>query len=73
MFDFRHLLDPLHDSEPPAPFVEAHHKALPQYARIGFVAALQVVKLWRIRVYKVGHCPPYALNSEQLSVPPHHS
>jgi hypothetical protein len=37
------------------------------------VAALQVVKLWRIRVYKLGHCVPLAVNSEQLSVPPHHS
>ncbi len=73
MFDSQHVLGLMLNSEQVAALVNVHHKALPQYARIGLVAALQVVKLWRIRVYKLGHCVPLAVNSEQLSVPPHHS
>jgi hypothetical protein len=32
-----------------------------------------VGKLCRFRASDLGHCPPLAVNSEQLSVPPHHS
>jgi hypothetical protein len=37
------------------------------------VVGLQAGKLCRFRASDLEHCLPYAVNSEQLSVPPHHS
>jgi hypothetical protein len=73
MFDFRHVLGPLLDSEQAVALVKVHPKALPRYALTGPVAGLHVGKLCRFRASDLGHCLPYAVNSEQLSVPPHHS
>jgi len=73
MFDSRHLLEPLLDSEQAKALVKVPRKALPRYARNGLVAGLQAGKLWRFRAFDLGDCPPYAVNSEQLSMPPHHS
>ena len=73
MFDSRHVLEPLLDSEQAAALVKVHRKALPQYVCTGLDAGLRVGKLWRFRAFDLGHCLPHAVNSEQLSVPPHHS
>ena len=73
MFDSRQVLEPLLDSEHAAALVEVPRKAFPQYARNGFVAGLHTGNLWRFLTFGLGDCPPYAVNSEQLSVPPHHS
>lgn len=73
MFDSRHVLEHLIDSEQAAALVQVHRKALPQYARNGLVAGLHVGKLRRFRTSDLGHCLPHAVDSEQLSVPPHHS
>ncbi len=73
MFDFRHVLEPLLASEHAEALVKVHHKALPQYGRTGLDAGLRVGKMWRFRAFDLGDCPPHAVNSEQLSVPPHHS
>ena len=73
MFDSRQVLEPLLDSEHAAALVEVPRKAFPQYARNGFVAGLHTGNLWRFWTSDLGHCPPHAVNSEQLSVPPHHS
>jgi hypothetical protein len=48
-------------------------KAFPQYARNSLVAGLQTGKLWRFLAFDLGDFLPHAVNSEQLSVPPHHS
>jgi hypothetical protein len=70
MFDSRHVLL---DSEQAAALAKMHFKALPQYARNDLVAGLRIGKLWLFWTSDLGHCPPHAVNSEQLSVPPHHS
>ncbi len=72
MFDSRHVLEPLLDSEQAAALVKVHPKALPRYARTGLVASLHVGKLWRFRVSDLGHGLLLAVNLEQLSVPSHH-
>jgi hypothetical protein len=73
MFDSRHVLGPLLDSEQAAALVKVLPKSRPRYARTGLVASLRVGKQWHFRAFDLGHCPPHAVNSEQLSVPPHHS
>ncbi len=73
MFDSRHLLEHLLESERAATLVKVHPKALLRYARTGLVASLRGGKQWNFQALYLGHCPPYAVNSEQLSVPPHHS
>jgi hypothetical protein len=73
MFDPRHVLEPSYYSDQTAALVKAHRKALPQCARNGRAAGLLVSKLCRFRASDLGHCLPHAVNSEQLSVPPHHS
>jgi hypothetical protein len=73
MFDFHHVLGPVLNSGRAAALVKVHPKALPRYARTGLVASLRVGKQWNFRALDLGHCPLYAVNSEQLSVPPHHS
>ena len=72
MFDSRHVLEPLLDSEQAAAFVKVRPKALPRYACTGLVASLRVGKQWNFRVSDLGHCSLLAVNSEQLSVPSHH-
>lgn len=72
MFDSCHLLEPLLDSEQAAAFVKMHPNALPHHAHTGLVVGLRVGKLWRFRDSVLGHCLPFAINSEQLSVPSHH-
>jgi hypothetical protein len=72
MFDSRHVLDPLLDSEQAATIVKVHRKASPRYVRTGLAAGLRVGKLCRFRATDLSHCPPHAVNSEQLSVPSHH-
>jgi hypothetical protein len=49
MFDSRHVLEHLLDSEQVATLVNVHPKALQRYARNGLAAGLQVGKLWRFR------------------------
>jgi hypothetical protein len=73
MFDFHHVLEPLLDSEQAEALANEPRKALPQYARNGFVADLHTGNPWRFLTLGLGDCPPCAVNSEQLSVPPHHS
>jgi hypothetical protein len=73
MFDSRQVLEPLLNSEQAATIVKVHRKALPQYARNGLVAGLHAGKQCRFRASDLEHCLPHAVNSEQLSVPPHHS
>ena len=73
MFDSRQVLEPLLDCDKVSALAKAHRKALPQYARNGLVVGLQAGKLCRFRASDLEHCLPYAVNSEQLSVPPHHS
>jgi len=73
MFDSCHVLESLLDSELVAALVKVHPIAFPQFAHNGLVAGLRVGKLRRFRAFGLGDCPPYAVNSEQLSVPPHHS
>ena len=72
MFDSRHLLEPLLDSEQAAAFVKVHPKALPRHAHTGLVASLRAGKLWCFRVSDLGHGLLLAVNLEQLSVPSHH-
>jgi hypothetical protein len=72
MFDSRHILEPLLDTEQAAAFVKVRPKALPRYACTGLVASLRVGKQWNFRVSDLGHCSLLAVNSEQLSVPSHH-
>ena len=72
MFDSRHVLEPLLDTEQAAAFVKVRPKALPRYACTGLVASLRVGKQWNFRVSDLGHCSLLAVNSEQLSVPSHH-
>ena len=72
MFDSRHILEPLLDTEQAAAFVNMHSKALLRYARTGLVASLRVGRQWHFRVSDLGHCLLLAINSEQLSVPSHH-
>ena len=50
MFDSRHVLEPLLDSEQTAALVKMHPKALPRYARTGLVASLRVGKQWNFRL-----------------------
>jgi hypothetical protein len=73
MFDSRQVLEPLLDSDQAVALVKVPRKALPQYARNGSVAGLHAGKLWRFLTFDLGDCLPHAVNSEQLSVPPHHS
>jgi hypothetical protein len=73
MFDSRHAFQLLLNSEQAAALVKVHPKALPLYGRTSLNAGLRVGKLCRFRASDLGYCPPYAVNSEQLSVPPHHS
>jgi hypothetical protein len=73
MFDSRYAFKLLLNSEQAAAFVEVRPKALPQYVRTDLFAGLHVGKLCRFRASDLGHCLPHAVNSEQLSVPPHHS
>jgi hypothetical protein len=49
MFDYRHVLEHLLDSEQVATLVNVHPKAFQRYARNGLAAGLQVGKLWRFR------------------------
>ena len=72
MFDSRHLLDPLRDSEQAAALVKVHPIPFQRYVRTGIVASLRVGKMWRFRGSDFSHCLPLAVNSEQLSVPSHH-
>jgi hypothetical protein len=73
MFDSRHVLEPLLDTEHAEALAKVHRKALPQYARNGLVAGLHAGKLGRFQAFYLGDFLPLAVNSEQLSVPPHHS
>jgi hypothetical protein len=73
MFDSRHVLELLLNSEQTAALVEVHPKALSRYARADFFAGLHVGKLARFLASGLGYFLPPAVNSEQLSVPPHHS
>jgi hypothetical protein len=73
MFDSHHVLGPVLNSGQAAALVKAHRKGLPQYARNGLVAGLHAGKQCRFRASDLEHCLPHAVNSEQLSVPPHHS
>ena len=73
MFDSRHVLEPRLNREQAETLVKVHPKALPRYVRNDLVAGLPVGKLRRFRASDHGQCLPYAVNSEQLSVPPHHS
>jgi hypothetical protein len=73
MFDFHHVLKPLLYSEQAVALMKVHPKASPRYTRTGLVAVLCDDKLWRFRVSNLVHCLPHAVNSEQLSVPPHNS
>ena len=73
MFDSRHLLEPLLNREQAATLVKVHPKALQRYARNGLVASLRGGKQWSFRPSISATAPPEAVNSEQLSVPPHHS
>ena len=49
MFDSRHVLESLLDSERAAALVNVHPKSRPRHARTGFLAGLWVGKLWRFR------------------------
>lgn len=74
MFDSCHVLESLFDSEQVAALVKVHPIAFPQFAHNGLVAGLRIIgKLRRFLTCGLGDYPPYAVNSEQLSVPPHHS
>ena len=73
MFDSRQVLEPLLDSDQAVALVKVPRKALPQYAHNSLVAGLKAGKQCRYLASNLGHCPPHAVNSEQLSVPPHHS
>ena len=72
MFDSCHFLDSLLDSEQAAALLKVHPETFPNYARTDFVAGLQIRKLCRFRASDPGHFLPSTVNSEQLSVPPHH-
>jgi hypothetical protein len=73
MFDSQHVLGLMLNSEQVTALVKVNPKALPQYACNSLVAGLQAGKLWQFRAFDLGDFPPLAVNSEQLSVPPHHS
>jgi hypothetical protein len=73
MFDSRQVLEPLLDSDQASALAKVPRKALPQYARNSLVAGLKAGKQCPYLASNLGHCPPYAVNSEQLSVPPHNS
>ena len=73
MFDSRQVLEPLLDSDQASALAKVPRKALPQYARNSLVAGLHAGKQCRFRASDLEHCLPHAVNSEQLSVPPHHS
>ena len=49
MFDSRHVLESLLDSEWAAALVKVHPKSRPRHARTGCVAGLGVGKFWRFR------------------------
>jgi hypothetical protein len=49
MFDSRHILEPLLDSERAAALMKVHPKSRPRHARIGLVAGLRGGKFWRFR------------------------
>ena len=66
MFDSRHVLEPLLDTEQAAAFVKVHPKALPRHAHIGLVASLRVGKMRHFGASDLGHCSLLAINSEQL-------
>jgi hypothetical protein len=67
MFDSRHVLGPLHDSEHAESLVKVPCNSLKQYAHNGLVAGLRAGNVWRFWTSGIGHCPPRAVNSEQLS------
>ena len=71
LFDSRHLLEPLLETEQAAALVKAPQKLLPQYARNGFDAGLRLGKQWRFRAFDLGDCLPHAVNSEQLRTGSH--
>ena len=72
MFNSRHILEPLLDTEQAAAFVKVHSIALPRHAHTEFVASLRVGKMWHFGASDLGHYSLLAVNSEQLSVPSHH-
>jgi hypothetical protein len=49
MFDFRHILESLLDSERAVALVKVHPKSRPRHARTGCVAGLDISKFWRFR------------------------
>ena len=49
MFDSRHILETLLDSEQAAALVKVHPKSRPRHARTGCVAGLDISKFWRFR------------------------
>jgi hypothetical protein len=49
MFDSRHILEHLLNSEQAAAFMNVHPRVLQRYARNDLVAGLRVGKLWRSR------------------------
>jgi hypothetical protein len=49
MFDSRHILEPLLDSEQAAALVKVHPKSRPRHTRTGGVAGLDISKFWRFR------------------------
>jgi len=72
MFDSRHVLEPLLNTEQATTLVKVHLKARPRYAHTGLVASLRVGKMWHFGASDLGHYSLLAVNSEQLSVPSHH-
>ena len=72
MFDSRHLIDPLLDSEQTAGLVKVHPIRFQRYVRTAIVAGLRAGAMWRFRGSDFSHCLPLAVNLEQLSVPSHH-
>ena len=72
MFDSRHVLDPLLDSDQAVTLVKVHLIPFQRYVRTGIVAGLRVVKMWHFLSSDLVHCSHLAVNSEQLSVPSHH-
>ena len=49
MFDSRHILEPLLDSEQAAALVKVHPKSRLGHTRTGCVAGLDISKFWRFR------------------------
>ncbi len=72
MFDSRHLLDSLLDSEQAAALVKVHPIPFQRNVRTGIVAGLRIGKMLRFQGSDFSRFLPLAINSEQLSVPSHH-